>query len=174
MQQTGSGMSPYCGCRADHQNPAPPWASQPFPIQPRPQAFAAANTLRHTGRTMTLTTWHGSGEHRTMQTQRHPGVPGPHSVGPDHRAGGTGWFARPAHPSASARCRSNPSGKRLKDPEQVPRKQKAPDAHDGTGGLRLPRSEPVQKRDAHTHTFMIDTRRVFRCASMASGPPSEP
>lgn len=24
------------------------------------------------------------------------------------------------------------------------------------------------------YTFMIDTRRVFRCASMASGPPSEP
>jgi len=27
---------------------------------------------------------------------------------------------------------------------------------------------------ALSHTFMIDTRRVFMCASMASGPPSEP
>ncbi|PVY92636.1 hypothetical protein C8C95_3508 [Acidovorax sp. 99] len=31
-----------------------------------------------------------------------------------------------------------------------------------------------KKRDGRPHTFMIDTRRVFRCASMASGPPSEP
>lgn len=46
-----------------------------------------------------------------------------------------------------------------------------------------PCSPPTNAGDTHQsvppggaclYTFMIDTKRVFMCASMASGPPSEP